>query len=75
MVTYETALILAKSRKHSNDNCTEFSDAYIFGSRVDDNSFGGSGPIVILKSDGTAINMTAYLSETSGGEPLREFAI
>lgn len=65
-MTFEEALEKAKKVKSHIDNCTEYTDAFVFGWQGDDDEIGGSGPVVILKATGEAINMTAYLDNTQG---------
>ena len=59
MMNFEEAKKKAKELRKDIDYCQEYEDAYIF-SKKDDNSFGGQGPVVILKENGKAINMVAY---------------
>jgi len=74
MITYEAALAKAKLLKPNIDNGAEYPAAYVFGSHEDDNTFGGDGPVAILKKDGRAINMIAFI-EDYGGEIIREFEL
>ncbi len=60
MITYEEALKKAKELKRDIDHCCEEKHAYVFTSKADEMSIGGSGPCVILKENGRAINMTEY---------------
>lgn len=75
MIGYEDALKKAKKLKGNIDNCREFSDAYVFGSHADDFSFGGDGPVVILKNSGRAINMVDYTQSSESAELIREFEL
>ena len=71
-MTYEAALKKAKGLKPNIDNCTEYEDAFIFASHADDFSFGGDGPVVILKESGRAINMVDYTQSSKGAKLIRE---
>lgn len=65
MITYEQALKKAMKLNTSVNYCTEYTDAYVFSDHNDD-SIGGNGPVVILKEDGSAVNMTYYIDSTKG---------
>lgn len=71
MVTYEEALQLATARRSDVDYCTEHEDAFVF-SKMDELSFGGNGPVVVLKATGECINMPAYLVGMGATSVLRE---
>lgn len=73
MITYEEALNIARDLKTNIDNCSEETSAYIFGSHEDDDMIGGDGPVVVLKEEGEAINMTSYIDEFSGEKEIRSF--
>ena len=75
MISYEDAFRKAKKLKGNIDNCREFSDAYVFASHADDLSFGGDGPVVILKDSGRAINMVDYTQRSENAELIREFEL
>lgn len=72
MVDFKTALKTAKKYKPDTDNYTEYKDAYVFGCHEDDNSSGGSGPCVVLKEDGKAVNMAFFMTRYDVGEPIQE---
>ena len=72
MITYEEALAKAKSLKPNIDNCGEYEKGYIFGSHEDDESFGGDGPVVILKETGEAVNILEF---EDSGKLIHEFDI
>lgn len=74
-ISYEDAFKKAKELKGNIDNCMEYSDAYVFASHADDLSFGGDGPVVIMKNTGRAINMVDYTQSSSGAKLIREFEL
>lgn len=41
-------------------------DVYVFSSHADDLTFGGEGPVVILKDNRKAITMTVYTDDYFG---------
>jgi len=65
MVDFHDAMTLAKSCWSEVDYCEEYDDAYIFSKRGD-MSFGGNGPVVVLKATGECINMVSYIDESVG---------
>ena len=69
--SYEEALRIAVKCWDEVDYVTEYEDAYVF-SRYDDMSFGGNSPVAVMKADGRAINLVAYLDSGCAGEPIRE---
>ncbi len=60
MITYEEALAKAKRCWSDVDYVTDQTDAYVF-SKKDDFSFGGNGPVAVLKNSGECINYIAFL--------------
>ncbi|MDO4439092.1 MAG: hypothetical protein Q4B86_06590 [Eubacteriales bacterium] len=74
MISYETALKTAKELKKNIDKCIEYDSAYMFTSKEDEGSIGGSGPCVILKDSGKAINQTYYY-DTYKAEFIRAFSV
>ena len=64
-MNYESAKKKALKLRPDVDICREHTDAYIF-SVQNDVSFGGDGPVVILKENGKAINMADYLDQHTG---------
>ena len=73
MVSYESALKKAKQLKKNIDHCMEYERAYSFSSKEDEFSFGGDGPVVILKENGEAINFVSFVgSEDDTGYPINE---
>lgn len=71
MIGFDEALSIAKDARDGIDNFTEYEDAYIFGSSRDDDSFGYMGPVVVLKENGSCINMTAFLIGDYSDEEIR----
>ncbi len=73
MITYDEALIIAKREKPNTDNCTEYSDAYVFSAHEDSMYIGGYGhaPIVIMKEDGKLMSFPEYIAKGSGEEERR----
>ena len=63
MVSFDDAMCRARALKPNIDNCMEYEDAYVFASHADDMTFGGDGPVVILKDSGRAINMVDYTQQ------------
>lgn len=72
-MNYEAAKKKALKLRPDIDICREHTDAFIFSVK-DDISFGGDGPVVILKENGRAINMADYLDDFSG-EFVKEYPI
>lgn len=66
MVDYKKAKALALSCWSEVDYCTEYENAFVF-SKMDDMSFGGNSPVVVLKATGRCINMVSYIDEMRGG--------
>lgn len=72
MIEFSEAKRLALSCWGEVDYCMEYADAFIF-SKKDDLSFGGNGPVVVLKANGRCINMVSYIEDMSdGSRPIRE---
>lgn len=71
MVGFDEALSIARSARDGIDNFAEYEDAYVFGSSSDDDYFGYMGPVVVLKEDGSSINMTAFLTGDYSTQELR----
>lgn len=69
-MTYEQAMKKAKKLNPAVDTCTEYTDAYVF-SQTHDVSFGGDGPVAVMKESGKALNMADYL-DSSDGEVVKE---
>ena len=59
MVGYEEALSIARGCCAEVDYVTELPGAFVFSKR-DDMSFGGNGPVVVLKEDGRAVNYVSF---------------
>ena len=74
MISFEAALQKAKEMKPMIDNCTEYENGFVFGCRDDDNYIGGYGhtPCVILKQNGKAVPMSAFIASGTGKE-IRSF--
>lgn len=62
MVSFDEARDKALECWDEIDYFEEEPDAFIF-SKKDDMSFGGSGPVVVLKASGRCINMVDYCDE------------
>ncbi|MBR4656549.1 MAG: hypothetical protein IKO68_08300 [Oscillospiraceae bacterium] len=73
MVSYDEALAIAKKLKKNVDACDEYADAYVFKNRDEEYMIGGSGPVVVLKENGRAINQVEYFSRER--THIREFNI
>lgn len=71
MVSYAEAVEAARKCWDQIDYVEEEPDAFIF-SKKDDFSFGGNGPVVVLKDSGRCINMVNYLDEGHDATTLRE---
>lgn len=69
-VGFSEALAVAKKCWDEVDYCTEYQGAFVF-SKLDDMSFGGNGPVAVLKEDGRPINYVAFIG-MGPGEQLRE---
>lgn len=67
MITYDEALSKAKELKKDIDFCVEYSDAYMFGLKSEENEIGGN-PCIILKETGKAINIVEYFDEYDAKE-------
>ena len=70
MITYEEALAKAREWKEQIDNCIEYDNAYVFGFSEDINYIGGYDhtPVVIMKEDGSRIDMPTYVANGGGKE-------
>ena len=71
MVSFTEAVERARGCWDQVDYVVEEPDGFIF-SKKDDFSFGGNGPVVVLKNDGRCINMVDYLDEGHDTTVLRE---
>ena len=65
MITYEQALKKAQKLNKSVNYCMEYTDAFVFSDKNDDD-IGGNGPVVIMKSNGDAVNMAYYVNTSEG---------
>lgn len=76
MVEFKEAYKIAKSLKENIDNCSEYTNAYVFGFSRDDEYCGGYGhtPVVILKENGKSVNMPWYMTSMDG-EFIRDIEI
>ena len=74
MISYETALSIAKKRKPEIDNGAEYENAFVFGSHADDNCI-GPGPVAVRKEDGKCVPMMELLVRDGLGECLKEFEL
>ncbi len=72
MIDEKKAIEIAKGCDPDIDNGEETENAYIFGNSKN-MSFDDS-PVVVLKADGSVMNMTAYLCECPR-KTIREFKI
>lgn len=63
----------AKAKKHWNgiNYCTEYENAYLF-SKKNDRSFGGPGPVAVLKDTGEMVNMTYFVDKVDRGKLVSE---
>jgi hypothetical protein len=60
MITYEEALEKARECWDEVNFCMDQTDAFVF-SKKGDMSFGGNGPVAVLKESGDCINYVAFL--------------
>lgn len=75
MMSYSDALKKAKSLKHDIEKADEYEGGYVFMSEEDAFSIGGgTGPCCVLKSNGKAIDMTAFMDDHAG-EWIREMPV
>lgn len=60
MITYEDAFRIAKSRRMDIDRCFEYEKGWSFGSKEDENYFGGYDhtPVNIAKENGKTYQTT-----------------
>ena len=72
MITFEEAKKKALGLRKDVDTCRENKDAFVF-SKKNDVSFGGDGPVAILKGNGRAINMVDYC-DISDAEFIQEMS-
>ena len=63
-INYDSALGKAKEYWGQIDYVREYDDAFVF-SKKGDESFGGHGPVVVMKGDGKVINYVAYITSSS----------
>lgn len=71
MVSYEEARGKVLACWSEVDYFEEEPDAFVF-SKKDDYSFGGNGPVVVLKESGRCINMVDYCDESHDSTVLFE---
>lgn len=74
MVAYEEAVKLAKGCWSEVDYVTEFPSAYMF-SKFGDRSFGGNGPVVVLKDTGRCVNYVSFETDDPDLTVLNESCI
>ncbi|MGP1508493.1 MAG: hypothetical protein ACTTJW_06420 [Sphaerochaeta sp.] len=76
MVSYEEAYKITKELKPTINNCTETTNAYVFGCHSDDVYIGGGhSPCVIMKEDGKAVTMPWFVLKYDNEEELRTFEL
>ena len=73
MISYEEALLIARSNKEGIDNCTEYEDCYLFGATKDNGKI-GPGPIAVYKADGRIAPMIEFVMNEHG-KKIKEFDI
>lgn len=61
MVSFESAKATALALKPDANICREYDNAWEFDCKGDAAADGGMGPVVVLKEDGKAISLTAFL--------------
>ncbi len=71
MIGYEKALEIAREQWDEVDYFQEQEKAFIF-SKKDDRSFGGNGPVVVLKDTGECLNMPTYICEGLSSQTIHE---
>ena len=71
MIDYKRALDIARDQWDEIDYFQEQDKAFIF-SKKDDRSFGGNGPVVVLKDTGECLNMPAYICEGLSSPTINE---
>lgn len=71
MVNYEDALAIAREKKRNVEICTEYENAFVFGSK-NPGSIGGDSPVVILKETGEAVNFLTWAVMPKNPEPVRK---
>ena len=69
MITKEESLKRAQEVWDEIDYCTEYENGYVF-SKFGDRSFGGPGPVVVLKDDGQVVNMVYFCNFYDSGKEL-----
>ena len=76
MITFEEAFAKAKVLKKNIVRCIEYDTAYVFAGKDDDKSIGGydKEPVVILKEDGSIIDITAFF-DSDAVEELRQLSL
>jgi len=77
MVTYEQALEKARCLKSKINKCNEYEDAYVFVYDTEDSEvqYGGEGPCVIMKDDGTVLPMIRYALIGKADKIIKSFAV
>ena len=78
MITYDEALKKARELNPIINNCVEYTDAYIFGDNEGEEvPIGGpNAPVVIMKSDGKAYNISYYMAMLVSDEKyIKEFKV
>ena len=61
MIEYDEALEIARKLKTNIDACDEYETAFVFKAKADEFTIGGDGPCCVLKKDGKAVGMTAFI--------------
>ena len=74
MITFDKALEIARGAKKRVNHCVEYTNAYMFSYDTGEETIGGDSPVVVMKNDGSTMNMSAYMW-TGGKEFVREIPV
>ena len=75
MLELNEAYEIAKKEKHDINHYTEYENVFVFGN-VDDESFGGTSPVVIDRDNGDALMFVYALSNGMlDSDPISEGSI
>ena len=75
MITYEEALKIAKSKMSRINFCNEDNLAFMFGYDMGELMIGGQGLCVVLKENGSTMNMPYYVMHYHGGDIIKSYDI
>ncbi len=75
MITYNEALQIARSKMSRVNRCDEDDLAYLFSYDTGELMIGGQGTCVVLKEDGSTMNMPYYVMHYHSGDVIKTYDI